>query len=271
MPWELKGNCVHKKGSAKPVPGGCHKTRQEAVKHMSALYANEKSMTAAAPPLKPPLDWFHTPEADVPTPLTIHKDGRVEGHLALWDTCHTGFLNGGFSECVKAPRSQTDYSFFNLAPLETAEGTDVYVGRLTYGTGHAPLSAGLQAASSHYDNTGAVGAFVRASDGQHGVWLAGAVRSDIAAEGLRDLRANPPSGDWRALNRNLELIASLAVPVPGFPIPRSQLALSASAAGDMEVSALILPGFTTSMEAMGRREYLRRRTALAAAVITSRG
>ena len=263
MPWELKGNCVHKKGSSKPVPGGCHKTREQAVKHMSALYANEKNMTAAAP-LHPPLDWFQTEEASEPTPLTVERDGRVHGHLALWDTCHTGFLNGGFSECVKAPRNEDGYRFFNLAPLETSEGKDVYVGKLTYGTGHAPLSAGLQAASSHYDNTGSVGAFVRATDGRHGIWLAGAVRSDIPAEGLRDLRANPPSGDWRALNHHLELIASLAVPVPGFPVTRSQLALSASAGGEMEISALILPGLED--QGMGRKEYLRKRAVLAASL-----
>jgi hypothetical protein len=38
----------------------------------------------------------------------------------------------------------------------------------------------------------------------------------------------------------LELVASLAVVVPGFPITRSQLALAASGDGGLEVSALIL-------------------------------
>ena len=76
------------------------------------------------------------------------------------------------------------------------------------------------------------------TDGRHGIWLAGAVRSDLTPEGLRDMRANPPSGDWRSLNNSLELVAALSVVVPGFPIPRSQLALSASAG----ISALILPG-----------------------------
>jgi hypothetical protein len=67
------------------------------------------------------------------------------------------------------------------------------------------------------------------------------VRSDISEEGFRDLRANPPSGDWRSLNNQLELVAALSVVVPGFPVPRSQLALSASAG----ISALILPGVQT--------------------------
>jgi len=231
---------------------------------------------AAAAPLKPPLAWFEMPEADSATPLTVTKEGQVYGHLALWDTCHTGFLNGRYAECVQAPRSQTDYSLFHLGKLETDQG-DVSVGKLTYDTSHAPITVGLQAASRHYDETGSVGAFVRASDGKYGIWLSGAVRSDISPEGLRDLRANPPSGDWRALNRSLELIASLAVVVPGLPIPRSQLALAASASGELEVSALILPGYcdcegsfsmdyTTEQQ---RKKRMLHERVLTAAVLTS--
>lgn len=48
IPYELKkdGNqyCVHKKGGGK-VPGGCHPTRAEALKHMSALYVNVEGKT----------------------------------------------------------------------------------------------------------------------------------------------------------------------------------------------------------------------------------
>jgi hypothetical protein len=235
-----------------------------------------ETLTAALAPLKPPLEWFETAESAEPTPLTFTAAGQVYGHLALWESCHTGFLNGAFSECVKAPRSRTDYSFFHLGRLETQEGKDVAVGKLTYDTDHAPLTAGLQAASRHYDNTGSVGAFVRARDGKHGIWLSGVVRSDLSPEGLRDMRANPPSGDWRALNHNLELIASLSVPVPGFPVPRSQLALAASANGDMEVSALILPGLTSEdVPEMSRQEFLRQKHVFAvesmtAAVLTSK-
>jgi hypothetical protein len=43
------------------------------------------------------------------------------------------------------------------------------------------------------------------------------------------------------LNRNLELIASLSVPIPGFQTPRSQMAVAASA-GEAYVTALILSG-----------------------------
>ena len=51
MPWNIHKSgdqfCVHKKGSSTPVPGGCHKTREQAMNHMQALYANEPMMGKA--------------------------------------------------------------------------------------------------------------------------------------------------------------------------------------------------------------------------------
>lgn len=45
MPYEIKqsakGYCVHKQGDDAPVPGGCHKSKSAALRHMRALYANE--------------------------------------------------------------------------------------------------------------------------------------------------------------------------------------------------------------------------------------
>jgi len=276
MPWNIakRGDkwCVVKEGETTPIKGGCHASRSDALKHQRALYANEPSARRASiegvAPLAPPKEWFEIPEAD-PTPLAYSVEGRVFGHLALWDTCHTGFLNGSYSECVRAPRSTTDYQQFHLGLMETAEGDMVPVGKITFDTSHAPLTADLRAAARHYDDTGSVGAFVRARDGQHGIWLSGVRRSDLSPEGLRDLRANPPSGDWRVLNHNLELVASLAVPVPGFPITRSQLALAASADGGLEVTALILAGIEFPEE-MDRSTYLRKRKTLTAAVLTSK-
>jgi hypothetical protein len=213
-------------------------------------------------PLKPPRAWFDTPEPDSPAPLTFTADGQVYGHLALYETCHSGFQGGAFSECVQAPRSPSNYSMFHLGQLETDDG-NLAVGKLTFGTGHAPLSAGLQAASAHYDNTGSVGAFVRATDGRYGIWLAGSVRSDLTPEGLRDMRANPPSGDWRSLNNQLELVAALSVVVPGFPIARPQLALAASGA----IGTLVLPGVQDDdLYEPRSREFLRRRKTLSAAI-----
>ena len=212
---------------------------------MSSLGAN---ITSVPFPLKPPRSWFDIPEANEATPLTYERSGKVYGHLALWGTCHTGFLNGAMSECVQPPPSRSEYQHFHLGTIETQEGEDVRVGKVTYATNHAPLSASAKAAAAHYDHTGSVGAFVRARNGNVGIWVSGAVRSDITPEGFRDLRANPPSGDWRSLNSALELVASLAVPVPGFPIPRAELSLAASANGEPEVATLILPAWQEEEE-----------------------
>jgi hypothetical protein len=191
-------------------------------------------------PVAPPFDWFVLPEADEPTPLTVEEDGRVYGHLCLWDSCHVGFLNGQFSECVKPPRSAIGYADFHLGglPVEGENGPEILaVGHLTVDTGHADPAVDRVAARAHYDHTGAVAAFVRAIDGKHGVWVSGSTRSNATDEQIRDLCANPPSGDWRGYQGNLELQAALAVVVPGFPVPRAQLALSASG----EPMTLILP------------------------------
>jgi hypothetical protein len=185
------------------------------------------SLTAAAAglaPLDPPADWFDDPELDEPTALTVTRDGQVYGHAALWDSCHTGYQG----RCVTPPRSRSGYSHFHLGLIETAEGVQLPVGKITLAAGHASTSYGVseEQARAHYDDSGTVAAFVRAGEDEHGIWLAGAVRSDLPAERLRDLRANPISGDWRGG----ELIAFHAVPTPGFPVPRAAVRLAASAA-----------------------------------------
>lgn len=44
MPYEVKKNsskfCVYKKGASTPIKGGCHPTREEAIKHLRALMVN---------------------------------------------------------------------------------------------------------------------------------------------------------------------------------------------------------------------------------------
>jgi hypothetical protein len=61
----------------------------------------------------------------------------------------------------------------------------------------------------------------------------------VPAERIRDMRANPPSGDWR----DGELVAVLSVPVPGFPIPRAEARLVASGAEE-QVPVLIATGYS---------------------------
>ena len=223
--------------------------REEAVRRLTAAllasagfvvagqmeFRDGNGVTAAiavmeAPPIEPPADWFDDPQLEGPTPLTVTPEGRVFGHLAEWGKCHMGIQGA----CILAPRSQTEYRhFYAGGKILLDNGEMLPVGRLTVGTGHAPLSVGRTAAAAHYDNTGAVVAFVRAGEDEFGPWLAGAVKSDATPEQIRDLRGNPPSGDWRKVQGvGLELVAALAVPVPGYPVA------SVTASGDVE--ALIM-------------------------------
>lgn len=219
-------------------------------------------MPSVTSPIYPSKTMFEVPETEGPFPMTYADNGQAYGHLALWETCHTGLSAGAFSECVRPPRSETGYSHFHLGQMKTAEGEMISVGKITLATGHAPMTADSQRTSDHYDNTGSVGAFVRAVNGQHGIWASGVVRSDISDEQLRDLRANPVSGDWRAINHRLELVAALAVPVPGFPIP---MALAASG----EVTALILAGPTEDDFEQGWSRSQRRQRAILSRRITA--
>lgn len=202
------------------------------------------ALTAAAAglaPIDPPAAWFAAEEPDGPTPLTITSEGQVYGHLALWDQCHTAFAS-----CERPYRSASGYSYFHVGQIETEEGEFINVGRITVGEagrakgGHASVILGRQGAMEHYDKTGCVAAFVRAQDGKHGIWLTGSIRSDAPAERIRDLRACPPSGDWR----DYELVAVLSVPVPGFPIPRAEARLVASASGEEVVATFISTDYT---------------------------
>lgn len=205
-----------------------------------------------AVPLKPPADWFNQPEPDAPQPLRYESDGRVSGHLALWDQCHIGF-----AECIRPQRDDT-FQNFHTGIIETADGEPVAVGKIVYDGPHASTSPGttVQAAAQHYDDNTHVGAYVRASAGRFGIWLSGVLRSDLPETGLRDMRANPPSGDWRGIRGKLSLIAALAVPIPGYPIPQ----VSVTASGDTPV-ALIMPGYTEEEEMadMRGKGYVRRK------------
>jgi hypothetical protein len=128
----------------------------------------------------------------------------------------------------------------------------VAVGKIVYHTKHADLGMVAATASRHYDDNGHVGAYVRAVNGRHGIWLSGVTRPGIDEQGLVTMRANPPSGDWRTIGNKLSLIAALAVPVPGFPVQR---AMAAS-------GALILEGYDGQeeiVEVEGRsKEFVRK-------------
>lgn len=173
-------------------------------------------VAASAAPVAPPAAWFADPGFDGPVPLTIDADGRVYGHVATWGTCHTGRA----SECLTPPTSSTGYAYFRTGEVLCQDGTRVPTGTLTVGADHAPLSANAAAAADHYANVALAWADVAAGEDDHGIWVAGALRPGVDETLLRVLRASSLSGDWRPIRGRLEMVAALAVNVPGYPIPR---------------------------------------------------
>lgn len=194
-------------------------------------------LVAAGGPARPPRDWFTQPAFDAladgaPTYL---DSGQCYGYLAAFGECHIAFEDA----CTCAPRSAAQYAYACTGALVTAEGDTVAVGQLTMATGHADLSMSARAAASHYDDTGTAFADVIFGEDDRGIWFAGAMRPDLSEEQLRTIRCSALSGDWRPIGGSLELVAALAVNVPGFPIPRArvaggqQTALVASAGGSV--------------------------------------
>lgn len=194
------------------------------------------SITASGENDLPPVDAFADPELDAPTAL--RRDGdRVYGHLALWGTCHIGVVG----QCLTPPRSSTGYAYFRTGAVAAWNGTDtveVPTGVLTVGTGHAGEKLGARATADHYDNTGTAVADVAAGEDEHGIWVAGVLRPTAPEHRVSELLAAPLSGDWRRIGGNLELVAALAVNVPGFPVPRVRVA---SGAPQALVAAGVLP------------------------------
>lgn len=185
-------------------------------------------------------EWFTNPHLPGPTPFTILEDGRVYGHLCLWQSCHLSYAH----ECVQPPHhfrgqgklcdvcnrdareanhSKGKYRYFTLGELRTPQGLSVDVGQVTFKTGHAPIRVGSKAATAHYDHTGTCGADVRAGEDAYGCWLAGSVRS-LDDDCLREFQGAKLSGDWRQIGGHLELVGILSVNVPGFPVPRARVA-----------------------------------------------
>jgi hypothetical protein len=217
-----------------------------------------RTLTAGGFPVAPPDDWFENPELDGPTPLTVDDDGRVYGHIATRDVAHIG-LPGR----VHAPKSRSNYAYFKTGQLVTASGKKLNVGQLTLSGGHAPLSADAASAVAHYDNTASAVADLNIGDDRHGIWVAGALRPEVTPDKLRALRASAPSGDWRPINGQLELVACCQVNVPGFPVVRARVASGA-------ITSLVAAGapalYARRIALMADAAVAERVTALEAAV-----
>lgn len=170
-------------------------------------------------PVTPPHSWFEKPALTKATPLTVDSDGRVYGHIAAWHVNHIGMPRS-----TRPPRSRSNYAYFHTGVVRTDAGKDVPVGQLTLAGGHANLHASAAQAAKHYDDTASAIADVHAGEDDYGIWVAGSLRPEATESQIRALRASAPSGDWRPINGQLELVAVCQVNVPGFPIARAMVA-----------------------------------------------
>jgi len=196
------------------------------------------NLNASAVPDAPPVSWFSDPDLHEPTALRVTAEGQIFGHLAIWGTCHISHAHTG---CVTPPHSATGYAHFRTGSVLTAEGAEVSVGHVTLDTLHAGPTLSAAAAAAHYERTGAVVADVAAGEDAFGIWVAGALRPSVTPDQVRALRASPLSGDWRRLSGNLELVAALAVNVPGFPVPRPRGLVASGVITSLVASGMVPP------------------------------
>ena len=158
---------------------------------------------------------FQKPDMETPRVGVEVEGDHTYGYIAQWGVCHIGIAG----ICTTAPHSQTDYWYFATGKVDTEDGV-VRVGQITMDTGHASMKASAKVAAAHYDNTGAAAADVVVGEDDFGIWFSGVLRSKVTDEQRHALRAaGRVSGDWRQIGSDLELVAALAVNVPGFPIP----------------------------------------------------
>lgn len=163
-----------------------------------------------------PADAFNV-KVDRLTPITIEQRpgenfARVFGHAFSWKSCNRGFKG----VCVPAPKGDGTYSQFHLGAVRTDQGL-LPVGKIVQGEGHPDTGTGARIARAFYDRTSKTTAFVRARNDEFGGLIAGVLAPGVTAEEATMLLASPPSGDWKAG----ELIAVLAVNVPGHVVPRA--------------------------------------------------
>ena len=159
-------------------------------------------------------------------PFIQLDDDRVFGMLAPFGACHIGYPQGP-ETCVTAPRSLSAYDHFHTTPLTVVcdDGCEelMMVGVITVGTEHADLNLSAKQTAFHYENTGAVGAYVRAYETDDAIVLSGFVRPGLS-DTQRQQLAGPVSGDWRYLGTGLDLVAALRCNTPGFQRSRVHVA-----------------------------------------------
>jgi hypothetical protein len=220
------------------------------------------TIIAAAIPVRPPRAWFADPQLSGPTPITITADGRLYGHLATRGTCHISFgerPGGGCYTSSDDLMGYSNYDYFHVGELVTDDGDLLAVGHFTFATGHADTNpkVSARAAAAWYDDTGTVGADVRAGEDEYGIWIAGAIRPHLTDEQIREFRSAPPSGDWRRIGGLMEMVAAHAVNTPGFPVPRTRARVLVASGYEQAIILTASPtGFGADEDRAGIKERL---------------
>ena len=196
------------------------------------------SLVAAADPID--ADYFERRELANPRVGVIVDGDHVYGYIAQWNVCHVGQPEGP-GTCTLAPHSPSNYAQFRTGTVMTTRGP-VSVGQITMNTGHARGDLSARSTVAHYDNTGAAVADIVCGEDRFGIWFAGRIRPNVSEEDRFALAASGRlSGDWRVIGGAYELVAALAVNVPGFPIPEVSLAASASGPLSLVAAGVIRP------------------------------
>lgn len=167
---------------------------------------------------KPSRAWFADPNLSRATPVTVTDDGRVFGHLALYDTCHVG-LPG----CRKIPRDDDFAEWYGRGGVLCDDGELVRTGTVFIGGPHADGNFDGDQAMAYYAATSYGWADVTVGYDEFGVWCAGVARPGLGQSILHHARASALSGDWRPAKQGprrgrLTLKAILSVNSPGFPV-----------------------------------------------------
>lgn len=176
-------------------------------------------------PNLPKAEWFNEPtDVKLSGALTITDEGRVYGIVAPAGTYHRNVKQ-------KVPRN-LDFSRFHKGETIVEGGGRVVTGIITASCGHAATSnyGTLNNRIEHYDNSCSVLANIRTGYSREGyIWAAGALnpgadpRQVAQALGCAlslDVQPHPDRPGIR------EFIAAHLVPVPGFPLARTQASVT---------------------------------------------
>lgn len=173
-------------------------------------------------PNLPKAEWFNEPtDVKLTGALTITDEGRVYGILAPGNTTHR-------SRKTRVPRGNVDYTRFHKGETIVEGGGRVVTGVITASCGHAPTEnyGTLNNRMEHYDNSCSVLANVRVGESKQGyVWFGGALNAGASPAQVAQALGCALSGDWQPHQDRpgiREFIAAHLVPVPGFPLARTQ-------------------------------------------------